>query len=136
VLVVVHTPAHRCLLLERVVPAGFWQSVTGSLRWGESAAAAAARELGEETGLDATGIVDAGIARAFAILPEWQHRYAPDVRENVEHAWYLEVPAPVAVTLNPAEHRAYEWLPLDAAVAKAASWTNREALLALRGRSR
>ncbi len=49
VLVVVHT-ADQVLLLERVRPAGFWQSVTGSLEAGETASQAAIRELGEETG--------------------------------------------------------------------------------------
>lgn len=134
VLVVVHTPDLQCLLLERVAPSGFWQSVTGSLRWGESAAAAAARELREETGLEPAGLVDAHVVRRFPIAPEWRHRYAPDVSENVEHTWYLELAAPVAVRLNPAEHARSEWLALDAALARATSWTNREALVALRAR--
>ena len=51
VLVVVHTPELDCLLLERVEPRGFWQSVTGTLRWAETPAECAARELAEETGL-------------------------------------------------------------------------------------
>jgi dATP pyrophosphohydrolase len=34
VLVIIHTPDRDCLLLERISPAGFWQSVTGSLNWG------------------------------------------------------------------------------------------------------
>ncbi|MDE2090244.1 MAG: NUDIX domain-containing protein, partial [Gammaproteobacteria bacterium] len=41
VLVVVHTRAGEVLLLERRVPPGYWQSVTGSLRWNEAPAAAA-----------------------------------------------------------------------------------------------
>jgi len=134
VLVVVHTADLRCLLLERVEPSGFWQSVTGSLKWGESAAAAAARELDEETGLDAAGLVDAHVVRRFPIAPSWRHRYAPDVTENVEHTWYLEVAEPVDVRLNAAEHARCEWLALDAAIARATSWTNREALSALRAR--
>ena len=132
VLVVVHTPALVCLLLERVAPEGFWQSVTGSLRWGESPAAAAARELREETGLDPRGIVDAGISRRFPILPEWRSRFAPDVSENLEHRMYLELPAAVGIEIEPREHRRFEWLPLAEAVRKVSSWTNREALEALR----
>jgi dATP pyrophosphohydrolase len=128
VLVVVHTPDLECLLLRRVRPADFWQSVTGTLRWGESAAAAAAREVAEETGLDPEGLRDARTQRSFPILPAWRGRYAPDVDRNVEHWWYLEVPAPVPVRLNPAEHTEYAWLPLAAAAQKVSSWTNREAL--------
>ena len=37
VLVVIYTRSRECLLLERTQPSGFWQSVTGSLRWGETA---------------------------------------------------------------------------------------------------
>ena len=132
VLVVVYTPALECLLLERVTPAGFWQSVTGTLGWNETAADAAAREVREETGLTPTGLRDSGRSQAFPILPAWRKRFAPDVKENLEHVWYLETPEPVAVTLNPAEHTAYEWLPLDAALARVSSWTNRAALERLR----
>ena len=92
VLVVVHTPTLDCLLLERVEPRGFWQSVTGTLRWAETPAECAARELAEETGLAPHGLRDAHVQRAFPILPAWRSRYAPGVDSNVEHRWYLEVP--------------------------------------------
>lgn len=132
VLVVIHTPALECLLLERVEPAGFWQSVTGTLHWGEVPADGAAREVREETGLDPAGLRDAHVQRSFPILPAWRKRYAPEVQANVEHRFYLEVPAPVPVTIDPREHARYAWLPLEEAIAKVASWTNREALEALR----
>ena len=51
VLVVVLTWPGEFLLLRRSEPAGFWQSVTGSLEAGEGARLAAVRELREETGL-------------------------------------------------------------------------------------
>jgi 8-oxo-dGTP pyrophosphatase MutT (NUDIX family) len=132
VLVVVHTRSLECLVLERVEPAGFWQSVTGTLGWNETAAAAAAREVREETGLDPTGLCDSGQSHTFPILPAWRYRFAPDVQENLEHVWYLEIPDRVAVTLNPAEHSAHEWLPLEQAITRVSSWTNREALERLR----
>jgi len=133
VLVIVHTQALECLLLERVDPAGFWQSVTGALHWGETARAAARREVMEETGIDATALRDAGVTRQFPILPAWRARYAPGTAENTEHLWYLELPAPVAVTLNAPEHCGYRWLPLAEAIAAASSWTNREGLERLAG---
>jgi dATP pyrophosphohydrolase len=128
VLVVVHTRGLECLLLERVAPAGFWQSVTGTIGWTETPADAAAREVVEETGLDPAGLRDAAVTRRFPILPEWRSRYAPDVAENTEHLWYLELEDRQPVTLDPSEHRACRWLPLDEAIAAATSWTNREAL--------
>ena len=131
VLVIIHTPALRCLLLERQRPQGFWQSVTGTLRWDETPAETAAREVREETGLDPANLVDAGVTRRFPILPEWRDRYAPDVVENTEHLWYLEIPEEKENHLNPSEHRAYRWLELGEAIEVATSWTNREGLEAL-----
>jgi len=132
VLVVVHTTRLDCLLLERVQPQGFWQSVTGTLRWDETPADCAARELTEETGLVAAGLRDAQVQQSFPILPAWRSRYAPEVESNLEHLWYLEVPDVLAVRLEPSEHVAYLWLPVAAAIEKVASWTNREALQRLR----
>jgi dATP pyrophosphohydrolase len=133
VLVVVFTRERECLLLERADPKGFWQSVTGSLRWDETPAECAARELKEETGLDSTGLRAAGVQRDFPILPAWRGRYAPGVSINREHLWYLELPAREPIRLQPREHVAYAWLPLDLAIAKVSSWTNREALERLAG---
>ena len=132
VLVVVHTPKLDCLLLERVEPRGFWQSVTGTLGWTETPADCAAREVQEETGLEPVALRDARVQHTFPILPAWRARYAPDVQSNLEHLWYLEVPEVRAVRLAPGEHVAYLWLPVEAAIEKVASWTNREALVRLR----
>jgi len=132
VLVVVHTRALRFLLLERVNPAGFWQSVTGALEWDETPEQAARRELREETGLCGDGLRDGALARRFPILPQWRSRYADDVDSNLEHVWYLELPAIVEVKLDAAEHRACEWLEFDAALERVSSWTNRDAIAALR----
>ena len=133
-LVVIYTRALDCLLLERVVPADFWQSVTGTLDWGETPAAAAAREVLEETGLDPAGLKDSGHSQSFPILPAWGRRFAPDVTENLEHVWHLQIAERAAITLNAAEHSEYAWLPLEEAIAKVSSWTNRDALERLRPR--
>jgi dATP pyrophosphohydrolase len=132
VLVVIYTAALDCLLLERVQPPGFWQSVTGTLRWDETHAQCAAREVREETGLDPVALRDAHIEKCFPILPAWRSRYAAGVETNLEHLWYLELPAVRDIRRNEPEHRAHEWLPIDAAILKVSSWTNRETLERLR----
>ncbi len=132
VLVIVYTQSAECLLLERVKPVGFWQSISGSLLWDVTPALTAAREVYEETGLAADGLVDARIQRRFPILPEWRDRYGPEVTENLEHLWYLPVADAVPVTLNAEEHSAYRWLPLEDAIQAVSSWTNREGLERLR----
>lgn len=136
VLVVVHTPALQILLLERVSPPGFWQSVTGSLEPGETPAQAALRELAEETGIAAaTGqLEDWQRSNRFEIRPEWRHRYDPNVTHNVEHVFSLQVADEQPIRLAADEHRALLWLPLDRAAKKVFSWTNRAAILQLRAR--
>jgi dATP pyrophosphohydrolase len=128
VLVVVHTRAGEVLMLERREPAGFWQSVTGSLEWGESPAAAARRELREETRLE-VDIIDCHKTNRFPIHPAWRARYAPGTETNLEHVFRVEFSDRPEVSLNPREHGAYRWLPREAAAELASSWTNRDAIL-------
>ena len=66
VLVVVHTAELEVLLLERAARPGFWQSVTGSLdRPDEPFEHAAARELREETGIEAARWPPAALERGL-----------------------------------------------------------------------
>ncbi|MDQ5910148.1 MAG: dihydroneopterin triphosphate diphosphatase [Pseudomonadota bacterium] len=132
-LVVVYTAQDEVLALCRCQPADFWQSVTGSLNWDEvDPLDTARRELLEETGLgEGLKIVNCGLVNRFPILPAWRQRYAPDVRENIEHVFRVCLPERATITLNPEEHRDYLWLPRVAAAARMTSWTNRDAVLAL-----
>ena len=127
VLVLVYTQTGQVLMMERRSPEGFWQSVTGSLGWDESPEQAAVRELREETGLQAEPRTT-GIEHAFPILPEWRARYHPEVQENREYVFALELPRPCKIQLNPDEHIKYEWLDVPGAMQRCSSWTNSQAI--------
>lgn len=134
VLVVVHTPSLDVLLLERRMRAGYWQSVTGSLeRLEEPLEAAAAREVLEETGLDARAAALSrwNVVNTFEIYAQWRHRFAPGVLYNVEHVFGLRIANRAPVTLAPEEHTAFAWLPWREAAAKCFSWSNRDAITIL-----
>jgi len=130
----VYTPALDVLVIERADFPGHWQSVTGSQEPGETLAQTAARELYEETGIDANaygGVVDWGMQNDFEIFKQWSGRYPPGTTHNTEHVFGLRVPGHVPVTLAPREHLRHEWLPWREAAARCFSWTNRAAIEAL-----
>ena len=134
VLVVVHTPDLRVLMLERVGRAGWWQSVTGS-REPEDVEPVdiARRELAEETGLLAghDGVahpVDLAIANRYPIAGPWRHRYAPEATHNLERTFSVSVSTPRAVRLSPDEHTRYQWVGWHEAIERVWSQTNRAAI--------
>ncbi len=127
-LVVVYNDTAEVLMLARTQPAGFWQSVTGSLGHDETPQAAAQRELREETGLELE-VEDCRRVNTFAILPAWRARYAPEVTHNREHVFIAACSGRPPVTLNPAEHVESRWLERTAAADLAFSYTNRDAIL-------
>lgn len=148
VLVVIYTPSHQVLLIERADHTGFWQSVTGSKdQIDEPLWDVARREVFEETGI----VVEAKKAHAneqveshcailsdwettntYEIYPIWRHRYAPGVTQNTEHVFGLLVPDNTSITLSPREHTDYCWLPVEAAAEKCFSESNKAAILRLK----
>lgn len=130
VLVVIHTTDLHILLLERVAPSGFWQSITGSLEPGESWLDAALRETHEETGLslDATQLIDWQVSNRYPIPPAFLARYPADVRHNQERLFSYRVPDPFTPRLSAREHTQSLWLPPAEALDRASSWTNQDAI--------
>ncbi len=135
VLVLIHTLDLKILLLERAAHPGFWQSVTGSCEDSEALPVTALREVREETGLDAPvrALTDWRLINRFEIFPQWRHRYAPTVSQNVEHVFSLLLPDVAAISIAPDEHSRYVWLPWRLAAKQVFSWSNRDAILMLPG---
>jgi dATP pyrophosphohydrolase len=148
VLVVIHTPSLRVLILERADRSGFWQSVTGSKEMlQESLADTACREVREETGIvierrqepdpdtlcsrPLQELLDWQYSIEYEIYPHWRHRYAPGVTRNREHWFSLCVPEDISISINPREHTQFEWLPYEQAAQRCFSPSNQEAIRAL-----
>jgi dATP pyrophosphohydrolase len=131
-LIVIHTDDKEFLLLERRRPPGFWQSVTGSLEWGELPNLAARREVIEETGIRQGVLVNLQWTQVYEILPAFGKVYAPGVTRNLEHAFSLRLPDRVPVALSESEHVQYRWLSDEEALATVSSTTNRAVIRELR----
>jgi dATP pyrophosphohydrolase len=132
VLIVIYTDGGEFLLLERRRPPGFWQSVTGSLEWGEFADAAARREVVEETGITQGVLVNLQWTQVYEILPAFGKVYAPGITRNLEHAFSLRLAQRVPVILSDSEHVQFRWTSGLDAVATASSSTNRAVIEQLR----
>ncbi len=132
VLIVIYTAGGDFLLMERRRPAGFWQSVTGSLEWGEMANDCARRELLEETGITQGFLRNLQWTQTYDILPSFGKRYAPGVTRNLEHAFALKLLEQVPVILSPTEHVQYRWAPAGEAIDIVSSDTNRAVIQQLR----
>ena len=135
VLVVIYTLSGQVLLIRRT-DAGTWQSVTGSKDFGdEDWADTAAREVQEETGIDARHpqcrFQDWQLENVYDIYPMWRWRYAPEVSRNTERVFGLCVPEQTPITLSPAEHTDWQWLHWQAAADHCFSPSNAEAILML-----
>jgi dATP pyrophosphohydrolase len=132
VLVVIYTEDGEFLLLERRRPPGYWQSVTGSLEWGELADAAARREVIEETGINQGVLVNLQWTQVYEILPAFGKVYAPGTTRNLEHAFSLRLPRRVPVILSDSEHAQFRWASALDALDTVSSSTNRNVIAELR----
>jgi 8-oxo-dGTP pyrophosphatase MutT (NUDIX family) len=135
VFVVVHRPdpgGPGFLVLERSPERqGYWHLVAGALEPGESASAAATRELHEETGLDAD-VTDLGRSYVYSLEdepPEVRARFSPNVAEIAVTAYAAEAPFGWEPALDD-EHVAYRWCSAAEAVALLFYPEPRDAVLA------
>jgi len=129
VLVVIHSADAQVLVMQRTGEGAeaFWQSVTGSLEWGESVESAAQRELQEETGLTVP-VRSQHMSVRFEIRRAALARFAPGTRWNTEHLFDCYLPSPLPITLCAEEHVRYEWLGKQEAIERVWSWTNKQAI--------
>ncbi len=104
----------RYLMLHRAVD-DYWHVVAGVVEDGETFAEAAARELREETGLDA-GVVDVGVKQRYSVPDEMRSEYLPGVAEVEIENFAVSVPTGWEPRLNE-EHDYYRWLILAEAIA-------------------
>lgn len=121
VAIVVRRPAdlepEYLVLLRSPEQQGYWHLVAGGVEWGEEPAAAAARELVEEVGLDAP-VVDLELPLSYALAGEpasVRSRFAPEAERVEVHMFAATAPAGWEPTLDH-EHVEVRWLPAPEAV--------------------
>ncbi|MBE0645287.1 MAG: NUDIX domain-containing protein [Bacteroidetes bacterium] len=100
-----------------------WQMVTGRIENGETASAAAIREIREETGIEAAQVDVVPYVASFYFEPDDSIHHVP--------VFAVEVPAGAGVRLS-AEHSTSEWLEYDHAWQRLVFPGHREGLRVLR----
>jgi len=102
------------LVLHRAVDL-YWHVVAGVVEPGEDFAAAAKRELLEETGLDAE-VADLAMPQTYAVPADWRAEYPAGLEEVAVQNFGVVVPPDWEPVLNE-EHDDYRWLGLADAIA-------------------
>ena len=105
----------------------YWHVVAGVVEEGETFAEAAARELREETGFDAS-LIDVGIRQSYQVPDDWRSEYLAGVNEVAIETFAVEVPPDWEPVLNE-EHDDYRWLTASEAIA-IAHWPETKQVLA------
>lgn len=105
----------------------YWHVVAGVVEEGETFAEAAARELREETGLDAA-VVDVRMRQSYRVPDKLRGEYVDGVEKVAIENFAVEVPAGWEPILNE-EHEGYRWLSLADAIA-IAHWPETAEVLA------
>ena len=113
-------------MLHRAVE-DYWHVVAGVVEDGETFAEAAARELREETGLDAP-VVDVRMPQVYRVPDEMRSEYLTGVDQVAIENFTVNAPAGWEPVLND-EHDSYNWLTAAEAIA-IAHWPETREVLA------
>ena len=116
----------RFLVMHRALDR-YWHVVAGVVETGETFAAAARRELREETGLDAA-VIDVRMAQTYRVPDEMRGEYLAGVDEVAIENFAVAVPSGWEPVLNE-EHDDYRWLTASEAIA-IAHWPETKQVIA------